>query len=625
MLTGLVCTLAVVCAPSISMARNFDADELAIEFAEIRPTGADVTVTPGADATAAGVVLDFEAGKSGYPGVYLMPNEGETWDLSDFTCIEFRVINQGEKPLYLTSRIDNKGDHTKKPWNSDSRRIKPGEAGVIRTFFGYSYRKAAFKLDASKVSKLMLFTSKATENQSIKIESIKATKFKVPFKSDFAPVNGELFGGASSFDVGQQLVTQNGAMIEGGADAQPLKVEFSKADQSVQFRAWNARWDLRKGHQLVVTLKNVGRSAVSPSAQAVSVGKKTTDRVTVTEPIQAGQRAEIIVPFMPAIPKLAGDKNKFESNKVEYVALYASDSDQSQVLEIESVVLASPAITLPEWVGQRPPIEGDWVQTFSEEFDGDAIDLTKWNIYGPNFWDKISHFSRDNVAVEDGNAVLTFEKRFGHHNDDPKSTRSNEYATGFLSTYGKWVQRYGYFEARMKLPEAPGLWPAFWLMPDRGLDAGEQWQRQSINEDAMEFDIMEYLSGWGTNRFTVAFHYDGYGKDHKATGAGVYTAQDEEGYITTGLLWLPGLAVVYNNGVEIVRWETDRISTVESNIIFTFVGGGWDNLPIEDGELPEDFEIDYVRCWQLKELASDVDGVQSTQNTLAAPTTPDAR
>lgn len=568
--------------------------------------------------------LDFEAGQSGYPGVYLMPEKGASWDLSDFTCIEFKVLNQSEKPIYLTSRVDNKGDHNLKPWNSDSRRIKPGEVGVIRTFFGYSYRKAAFKLDATKVSKLMLFTGKAAENQSIKIESIKATKFQVPFKADFAPVNSELFGGSSSFDVAQQLVAENGATFEGGSDRQPLKVAFSKAGQSVQFRALNARWDLRKGHQLVVTLKNVGETTVSPSAQAVSVGKKTTDRVTVTDPIRPGQSAEIVVPFMPAIPKLAGDKNKFESNKVEYVALYASDAEQSQVLEVESMVLAAPTITLPEWVGKRPPVEGDWVQTFSEEFNGDAIDLTKWNIYGPNYWDKISHFSRDNVAVKEDNAVLTFEKRFGHHNDDPNSTRSNAYATGFLSTYGKWVQRYGYFEARMKLPEAPGLWPAFWLMPDRGLDAGEQWRRQSINEDAMEFDIMEYLSGWGAHRFTVAFHYDGYGKDHKATGAGVYTAHDSEGYITTGLLWLPGLAVIYNNGVEIVRWETDRISTVESNIIFTFVGGGWDNLPIENAELPEDFEIDYVRCWQLKDLASEVDGVQSIQNTPAAPTHSDA-
>ena len=44
------------------------------------------------------------------------------------------------------------------------------------------------------------------------------------------------------------------------------------------------------------------------------------------------------------------------------------------------------------------------------------------------------------------------------------------------------------------------------------------------------------------------------------------------------------------------------------DLMFDLVTGGWDNDPLDDAKLPADFTIDYVRAWQLKELASDVDG-----------------
>jgi hypothetical protein len=36
--------------------------------------------------------------------------------------------------------------------------------------------------------------------------------------------------------------------------------------------------------------------------------------------------------------------------------------------------------------------------------------------------------------------------------------------------------------------------------------------------------------------------------------------------------------------------------------------GGWDNSPLEDAKLPDDFVIDWVRAWQRKDLASELDG-----------------
>ncbi len=96
-------------------------------------------------------------------------------------------------------------------------------------------------------------------------------------------------------------------------------------------------------------------------------------------------------------------------------------------------------------------------------------------------------------------------------------------------------------------------------------------------------------------------HWDGYGKEHKTTGTGnIYVQPDQDGFLTCGLLWQPGLAVYYCNGLEVLRWEDPRISNVPSQLIFTLPCGGWDNTAVDDAQLPADFVIDYVRVWQLR-------------------------
>lgn len=77
-----------------------------------------------------------------------------------------------------------------------------------------------------------------------------------------------------------------------------------------------------------------------------------------------------------------------------------------------------------------------------------------------------------------------------------------------------------------------------------------------------------------------------------------YVQPDKDGYITCGLLWEPGLAVWYCNGIEVARWKDDRVSNVPSNLMFTLPSGGWDNDAVDDAMLPSDFVIDYVRVWK---------------------------
>lgn len=64
----------------------------------------------------------------------------------------------------------------------------------------------------------------------------------------------------------------------------------------------------------------------------------------------------------------------------------------------------------------------------------------------------------------------------------------------------------------------------------------------------------------------------------------------------------PGKAIFYCNGIEVGRWEDERVCSVPSYVMFTVPQGGWDGNYLDDSKLPDDFVIDYVRVWQRKDL-----------------------
>lgn len=571
--------------------------------------------------------------QSGYPGIVITP--ATPWDASGFGHIEAKITNTGTKRLRINLRIDNDGPWQENRSSATTVGVDPGKSAVISAIFGYQYGKAAYPLKPNAITKALIFCGKMDVAQSFRVEMIRAAgpadekPFVDPNNVATKPQGGVLLGGGTSIDATKQLVAKGGAKAALAADGKSLALSFSSATQTVDFKPAVGMWNLRDQLQVRITMKNTGKAPISPSVQLTSRGGNSAV-IATSKPIMPGSTAELIVPFMAQTPWQGidneeiktpelkkefhgkeGTSTKYTSNKTTGMTIRADDSAGAKELQITSVVAELPkAPPLPSWLGKRPPVDGDWVQTFNDEFDGDTINLKTWNIYTEGQWHlgAQTHYTKDNVIVKDGKLFLRLEKKHGHHNDNPELA-ANDYATGWADTYGKWVQRYGYFEARMKIPTAPNSFFAFWMMPDRGLDAGPQWVRADTKKGGMEFDIMEGLSIWGPYRHDVGFHWDGYQKYHKATGTtGIYVLPDAEGFITVGMLWLPGQVVIYDNGVETARWETGRISNVESYLILDNITGGWETEPIDDAQFPTDFVIDYVRVWQRKDLASPVDG-----------------
>jgi beta-glucanase (GH16 family) len=107
-----------------------------------------------------------------------------------------------------------------------------------------------------------------------------------------------------------------------------------------------------------------------------------------------------------------------------------------------------------------PPVV-EFQLVFEDNFDGDTLDASKWNIdegdgcpdlcgWGNN---ELQVYSADNVSVSNG--LLRIEGR---------READGTYTSGRLNTQGKFDFRYGRIEVSARIPSGQGTWPAIWLL-----------------------------------------------------------------------------------------------------------------------------------------------------------------
>lgn len=168
------------------------------------------------------------------------------------------------------------------------------------------------------------------------------------------------------------------------------------------------------------------------------------------------------------------------------------------------------------------PREGaGWELVWADEFDGAALDRTKWtpevSCWGGGNNERQCYTDRaENIAVEGGMLLLKARKeRFAGparppeiaEHDNPTLVQSH--TSGKVRTIGLHAWRYGRIEARAKIPAGQGTWPAIWMMPSD--PAYGPWPRSG------EIDILEAVNigakckvcegGRGENRTISALHF----------------------------------------------------------------------------------------------------------------------
>ena len=167
-----------------------------------------------------------------------------------------------------------------------------------------------------------------------------------------------------------------------------------------------------------------------------------------------------------------------------------------------------------------------------------------------------------------------------------------------VNTRKNWT--YGYFEARLKLPEGKGTWPAFWMMPS----VWSGWP------EGGEIDIMEHV-GCVPTEVSSSIHCKAY---YHAIGTQKTAARKVAGVMdefhTYALEWTPEYIKTYVDGKQLFYYNPDDYAKGRNADTWPFNkpfelklnlawGGDWGGMMgVDESCLPATYEIDYVRVFQ---------------------------
>ncbi len=353
---------------------------------------------------------------------------------------------------------------------------------------------------------------------------------------------------------------------------------------------------------------------------------------------------------------VAADSSTSYISPTAIVIVGDDSADQTTTNKREFSASADPTLIDPASASEPGAISKPGYElVFSDEFNGTSLNEYRWNTHFP--WDGefngeryeyrvingedqfyVSMLSEDPAHIDfvskahnpfefNGERLAirgvkntlknnTNGRRFGPLRD---IATQQTFLSGVITTYDKFAQKYGYFEAKIKIPGQDGTFPAFWLHHQRR--ANEDTRRSEI-------DIMENL-GHAPQYIYNSFHWfknvsaTNYG-DHifeKPLPSGqVYTGVDYSlDYHVYAVEWDPNKITWFIDGEKVSELNSENVNHEELYVILNLAfGGNWTNFGENAGglgrasgqEYPNGsdlakfqnpaLEIDYVRAYKRR-------------------------
>jgi beta-glucanase (GH16 family) len=235
--------------------------------------------------------------------------------------------------------------------------------------------------------------------------------------------------------------------------------------------------------------------------------------------------------------------------------------------------------------------KGGWIkfEPMSDEFEGDGLDLAKWN-RGLCWWKgrQPALFLDENVTVSGGKLGLTMRKE---KLPEPfEKLGYKDYTSAAL--HSKTRSSYGYYEVKAK-PMNSGGSSSFWF------------QVEDVPGWLTEIDVFEI--GGKAKGFEHKYNMNVHvfrtprKKEHWSVG-GVWVApwRLADDYHVYGLEWTPEEIKYFVDGVivrmvENTHWHQPLFLIFDSETM-----PKWFGMPNDD-DLPSTYSIEYVRAWKKED------------------------
>ena len=264
--------------------------------------------------------------------------------------------------------------------------------------------------------------------------------------------------------------------------------------------------------------------------------------------------------------------------------------DDDMAMPQNTLIEGEPVITVHPSANPDIPFTLVW----EENFDGDSLNMEDWNFelgdgcdYGICGWgnQELQRYTDSNHTISDGLLTIQVEK-------------GNFYTSTRITTKGKKEFQYGKIEARIKLPQGDGLWPAFWMLGN-DIDTNS-WPACG------EIDVMEYVG-----RMPGIVHHS------------LHTTSSSGATINTQKVIVPNLEGDFHTYA--IEWSIKAIDFfVDGEKQYTYapgtnnpdywpfdkpfflilnaaVGGNFGGPVSSDDIFPQQYQIDYIKVYQRAE------------------------
>lgn len=251
-----------------------------------------------------------------------------------------------------------------------------------------------------------------------------------------------------------------------------------------------------------------------------------------------------------------------------------------------------------------------WNLVWSDEFNYTGLpDATKWgNEVGFIRNNELQYYTNrriENSKVENGNLLIIGKK---------ETYNGANYTSASLTTDGKYSWKYGKIEARIKLPNGQGMWPAFWLLGQNVHQIG--WPKCG------EIDIMEHINNENKNHGTM--HWDNNG--HASYG-GIVDCDVQQYHIYSiewdenSIIWLLDGNQFWEGNIKGNINSTEEFHSPFYIILNLAIGGSWPGSPDATTAFPDTMSVDYVRVYQKTTNSSDNIFQENTFKVFPNPAT----